>query len=760
MRLSHIKWTVLPAVAFVLLYAATWVGAGTTGIISGVVKNAQDDAPISGANIFVGNTKLTAVTDASGYFVITNVAPGDYEVRAEMVGYGTATQGSVQVAMDVTASVEFEMKQEAITEAEVVVTRPRPMINTEATNTLNQLTAGQQDMARSDPASLHTVPGVLSALPGVVVDPDGMGSAHFRGGRSDQVGYYIEGIPVTDPNTGFFSTNLFTTGVSRFQSYPGGSGAEFGNAISGVLNEVKMTGSQLKGVNLDTQGGNQTFRSGFAEVGGETPDGFSYYAGSILQENDMTGAPELVSQQYADSMAKLVWPMKNDKITVLALQGSLAGFMKGFHNTGNYDQPTPYENDFVRQRYLVSAVSWSHNFSPKSFLTVQPYYIDCGTVINAMGGFMNSWSAQKGLQLNYTGQLSEKHLFKAGGSLLQSTNSYYLFFSPDPYLRADVNTLQNALFVEDQMKISDRLTAQLGARYESITYDRTGRQWVEGEGYSGDPIGDVSQHIVTPRAGLSYAVDERTAWKTSWGRYSKWLPSYTVQSVYFDPDDPYTEAYTAGLGATEPQKSTSIDLSYEKQVTPSVALRITPFYAKYENLGDNVYDNDTGITSFANLGEGRSSGVEVYLRKKLADNWQGWLSYTYSSTKANRADMGYPNDLFYTSWDQRHRLSLVSDYRTGPWAHGLRADVGSGRADIAYYNPLLQQRAKSFVVVTYNVSYDLPAGSRLGNSIYLSIYNVFNNRQAMQYSWDYMETRSANSLLPERFVSLGLTRAF
>jgi hypothetical protein len=41
-----------------------------------------------------------------------------------------------------------------------------------------------------------------------------------------------------------------------------------------------------------------------------------------------------VSQQYADSMAKLVWPMKNDKITVLALQGSLAGFMKGFHDTG------------------------------------------------------------------------------------------------------------------------------------------------------------------------------------------------------------------------------------------------------------------------------------------------------------------------------------------------------------------------------------------------------------------------------------------
>lgn len=741
MKFNSIKWTVLTAVALVMLYAATWVGAGTTGIISGVVKNSEDGTPISGANIFVGNTKLTAVTDSSGYFVITNVPPGDYEVRAEMVGYGTEKLGSVQVAMDVTASVEIKMKQEAIKEAEVIVTRARPMINLETTNTLNLLTSGQETMAKSDPTSVNTVPGVLSTLPGVIIDPNGTGGVHIRGGRTDQVGYYVEGIPVTDPNTGFFSTDLFTTGVSRFQSYPGGFGAEFGNAISGVLNEVKLTGSQLTGLSLDTQGGNDAFRSGVAQIGGESPDGFSYYAGSILQDNNITGSTLLESQKYADSIAKLVWPMKNDKITVMALQGSLVGFLKTYHDSGNYNEPTPHENDFMRQRYLVGAVSWSHNFSPKSFLSVQPYYIYCATVQNLMGGygcFLNSWSAQKGLQLNYTSQLSEKHLLKTGGSLLQSTNSYYLFYG-FPYYRADVNTFQNALFVEDQVKINDKLTAQLGARYESITYDRTVRE-------------NASEHIITPRVGMSYAVDDRTAWKTSWGRYSKWLPASTVQTVYFDP------GYPSELGATESQKSTSIDLSYEKQITPTIAMRITPFYAKYDNLGDYVTIN--GVTSYANIGEGRSGGVEVYFRKKLAQNWQGWLSYTYSGTKANRADAGYLNDLFYTSWDQRHTLSIVSDYKTGPWAHGLRADFGSGRADIATYDPLLQQRARPFFVVTYNLSYNLPAGSRLGNSIYLSIYNVFNNRQAMQYSWEYDGTRAVDSVLPERSISMGLTRAF
>lgn len=759
MKLNRARLAASIAAGVMLMFAAVLVFAGTTGIISGVVKNSEDGKPLSGANVFIEGTKLTTVTDANGFFVITNVPPGEYSVRSEMVGYKTESMDAVQVQMDATATVEFDMTLEAIAETQVEVVRPRPMITPEAVNTLNLLTSGQEDLTKADPAMVRTVPGVLSTLPGVVVDPNGMGGVHMRGGRADQIGYYIEGIPVVDPNTGFFSTNLFTTGVNKFQTYPGGFGSEFGNAISGVLNEVKLTGTQMTGLHTDTQGGNQNFGSALGQIGGESSGGFSYYAGSILQRSEMDGGPLLREQEISDNVVKCVWPWKNDKLTVMALEGSLAGFLDTYHDTGNMNQPTPHEKDFLRQRYTVAAASWSHNFSPKSFLTVQPYYIFSTTAQNVIGGYgslLNAWSAQKGIQLGYTSQLNERHLFKAGGLYLASTNSFYVFYG-FPYYRADVNTAQRALFVEDQIKMSDKLTAQLGARYEGITYDRTGRTWVPGEGYSGAPIGDATESIITPRAGVSYAIDERTAWKTSWGRYSKWIPASSVQLTYFDPDSPYSEAYMSGIAGTDPQTSSSFDLSYEKQLTPSTAMRITPFYVTYDNLGDYVQKN--GISTFTNIGEGRASGVELYFRKKMSKNWQGWLSYTYATSKANRADMGFADQMFYTSWDQRHTLSLVADCKTGKWSHSIRADFGSGRADIATIDPLLQQRANPFVVATYSVSYDLPQDSRFGDSIYLSLFNIFNNRQPLQFDWS-SGFRAVDSKIPSRFLSVGLVRAF
>ena len=100
------------------------------------MKDAEKGTPLSGANVVVTGTKLSTVTDAQGYYVITNVAPGEYEVTADMVGYAKQAMPNVQVTMDATASSNFDMKQEAIIESAVLITRPRSMINPGIVNTL------------------------------------------------------------------------------------------------------------------------------------------------------------------------------------------------------------------------------------------------------------------------------------------------------------------------------------------------------------------------------------------------------------------------------------------------------------------------------------------------------------------------------------------------------------------------------------------------------------------------------------------------
>lgn len=750
MKEVRIKLITLVLAGLVVLGAAVWVGAGTTGIISGVVRS-DDGKPISGANVIIAGTKLTTVTDANGYYVVTNVPPGDYDVRAEMVGYANASADRIAVTMDATTTVGFDLKQQAIQETAVTVSRPRPMIAPEQVNTLNLVTSSQENLTRTDPTSVNTVPGVLSTLPGVVVEPNGTGLTHIRGGKPEQIGYYIEGIPVTDPNLGTFSDNLFSTGVSKFQVYTGGFGAEYGNALGCVMNEVKKTGDGSPGLRMTAYAGGGDYRSGIAEIGGGSPGGFNYYASSILQRNDFSGTPVLASQTYDDSVAKLVWPSKNDTITLLALRGTLKG---------DLGTAFPAPGDFMRQRYTIAGAVWSHNFSPRSFLTIRPYYIHVDamqSMLNNYSYLLDATSDQAGLTLGYTNQLNDRQLLKLGGSVLKSDNNQFANMPsvselPTRWANNDVNTFQTALYAEEQLKLASKWTMNAGVRYEGITYDRKGLAYVAGDGaYDGVPILDATESALMPRFGLSYAADARTAWKFSWGKYMKFVPANSVQTIFIAI--PSAEESQVGLGSTASQQATAGDISFEKQITDAMAYRITPFYSNYSHLGSLTPD-EHGIMRYMDLGKAESRGVEFSLRRKMSANWQGWLSYTYATIKANDG----PGPMTYTSWDRRHSISLVADYRKGKWGHTLRTDVGSGLADVYPTDPAAR-RAAPYAVFTYGLTFNLPNTSSLGDSLNLGIYNIFDNRQVAEYQSGIADA-TGGFTTGERCVSLGINKGF
>jgi len=205
--------------------------AGQTGKISGKVTDSETGEPVIGANVIVSGTHFGAAADIEGYYYINNIPPGTYELTISAVGYRKTIVQDVQVRIDLTTSVSVELVSEAIAlDEEIVVTAEQPMVIKDLTSTAARVSSKEIEMLPVDNLSQ-----VINLQAGVV---DG----HFRGGRSNEVAYLIDGIPVTDVFSGNNEVQIENSSVRELEVISGTFNAEYGQALSGVVNIVTKDG--------------------------------------------------------------------------------------------------------------------------------------------------------------------------------------------------------------------------------------------------------------------------------------------------------------------------------------------------------------------------------------------------------------------------------------------------------------------------------------------------------------------------------------
>ena len=78
---------------------------GTTGKISGIVRNIETEEPLIGVNVILVSTPLGAVTDENGRFTLLNIPPGYYQIRASMMGYSKYLINDLSVGIDQTTQI-------------------------------------------------------------------------------------------------------------------------------------------------------------------------------------------------------------------------------------------------------------------------------------------------------------------------------------------------------------------------------------------------------------------------------------------------------------------------------------------------------------------------------------------------------------------------------------------------------------------------------------------------------------------------------
>ncbi|UCE19238.1 MAG: TonB-dependent receptor [Gemmatimonadota bacterium] len=218
------------------------VSAGTTGKIVGSVTDAKTGEPLPGVNIIVEGTTLGAATNTKGDYMILNVTPGVYSLRASMIGYTPMVVQQARVTLDLTTTVNFPLTSTVIELEEVVtVTAERPLIQKDVTSSVNIV---NQDLIETMPVEDYTE--VLALNPGITRDFRGF---HLRGGREREVVFEVDGIPVQEPNygtsySGISVLSLNNTAISEMVVQSGGFNAEYGNAQSGVVNIITREGGE------------------------------------------------------------------------------------------------------------------------------------------------------------------------------------------------------------------------------------------------------------------------------------------------------------------------------------------------------------------------------------------------------------------------------------------------------------------------------------------------------------------------------------
>ncbi len=220
-------WLLLPLVCLL----GTQHASAQTGKLAGTVLDANGE-PAIGATVLVQGTTLGAAVDFEGDYAILQIPSGTYNVRFSSIGFQTQIIEGVRISSNRTTNLDVTLQEDVIEGEEVIVTAEKPVVDITLTSSMATLT--QEDI---EILPVQNLDDIVNLQAGVV---DG----HFRGGRSGEVQYQVDGVSVNNPFNNESSLKLDRSVLQEVQVIQGTFDAEYGQAMSGVVNAVLRSGDR------------------------------------------------------------------------------------------------------------------------------------------------------------------------------------------------------------------------------------------------------------------------------------------------------------------------------------------------------------------------------------------------------------------------------------------------------------------------------------------------------------------------------------
>ena len=630
--------------------------------ISGYIKEAGSNEPLVGATVYIARFKTGTVSNGFGYYSLT--FPADtVTLWFTYVGYEMQ-----KIRLDNPQSQVLNISlAEGKTLNEITVIGNQDTMPFTAENVqMSQLSIRPSEV-KAIPALLgeKDVIKVLQLMPGVQKGSEGSAGLYVRGGGPDQNLILLDDAPVYNAFHlfGFFS--LFNgDALKTIELTKGGFPARFGGRLSSVLEMRMKEGNQQK---IKGEGGVGLLSTRFTIEGPIWKNKTSFLLSGRRSYLDVLAAPF----QNADSKAKFYFMDFNMKVNhtfsdkdKLYLSGYFGRDMFGF-----VERSPAFNEKEEAGLYWGNATAtlrWNHVFNPRLFsnisLIYSRYRFNIYNTSTRSGSEFNlkyySGIEDFGAKADLDYYLSTVHQIKFGGQAVWHT------FTPSAVViknasqnenRNEVKqygSLESALYVEDLIRVTDRLAFNPGIRQAYFYAD------------------GVSRLRLEPRLSARYKIRPNLAIKASGADMNQFIHLLTNTGLGLP-----TDLWIPSSPRISPQRSQQVALGFAKDLPKqNLTLSLEGYYKQMKQVISykegasflEIESSNTVQKSYAwedqiVRGKSWSYGVEAMVQKHIG-KLTGWIGYTLSWTKMNFPDLNN-GKTFFARYDRRHDASVVVMYK-------------------------------------------------------------------------------------------------
>ncbi|WP_225036139.1 TonB-dependent receptor [Winogradskyella sp. SM1960] len=759
--------------------------------ISGNISDINSNESLIGVNVILPELQTGAVTNEYGFYSIT-LPEGTYVIQISYLGYKTISE---TITLNSNLSKNYKLKESAESLDEVVITedieklnikKPQMSVNSLSIKTIKNMPVvlGEVDVIKS-----------ITLLPGVTNGGEGASGFNVRGGAADQ------NLILLDEATIFNSSHLFgffsvfnPDAIKDIKLYKGGIPSKYGGRISSVLDIYQKEGNSKS---FHMNGGIGLISSRLLAEGPIKKDkgsfligGRSSYAHLFLPLFDLDN-----TAYFYDLNTKLSYNI-NDNNNI---------YLSGYFGRDVFKISDSFENSFGNS---VLNFRWNHIFSDKIFSNLSLIYSDYYYGLQL--GFVGfDWiSGIRNFNLKY----DFKHYVNNNFKLDYGLNSMYYKFNPgdikpinaesgiNPFKLIDKYAFENAVYIDAEHKLSDRLSVSYGARFSM--FHRLGQDELNqyennspltfneafGIYEKAEPIGtdtysrsDVIESFANlePRLAVAYQLNDNSSVKASYNRMSQYLHLLSNTSSPTPLD-----VWTPSGKYIKPQLLNQVAIGYFKTFKNNAySIEVESFYKTIQNRidyidGADLIANDA-IEQVILNGEARAYGLEVLL-KKNEGKFTGWLAYTLSKSEQRTPgrtaiETGINNGEWYnTPYDKTHDISITGNYElNNKWSFSSNLIFQTGQPTTF---PNGQYQYNDIIIPSYEArnSSRLPAYHRLDLAVnytpnpestknfkgewVFGLYNVYNRKNAASIS--FSENRNTGINEATRLAIFGIVPSF